>query len=792
MNKRLLFVLATLCLYFSTAAQSPPKREFRGAWIATYANIDWPNRTQTPAQQQSVLITILNHHQATGINTVFLQVRSQCDALYASTIDPWSADLTGTQGKAPTPLWDPLQFAIEEAHKRGMELHAWINPYRAVANANQLGSFAATHVAKQHPEWLMPSGTLRTLNPGIPAVRDYINSVIADIVQRYDVDGIHFDDYFYPNATFNDDAAYQADPRGFTVRADWRRDNVNLLIERVGETIASLKPWVKFGVSPSGIYRNSTNPAIGTPTSGLEHYTTLYADSKKWLQEGWIDYLAPQVYWYIGQPGADYGKVVPWWNNNTYGRHMYIGLAGYKVGTGGDWNNPAEIPDQVTLNRSLSNIKGQAVYNTNSLRNNPLGFRELLRQNAYRTLSLQPTMPWRDATPPSGPSGLTAVKYPTGVVALEWTNTATAGSELDKARQFVVYRSESPTIDLNSAGNILAILNSNTTTYNDLSATAGTTYYYTVTALDRLHNESTAANTVNNLPPAITCPGSQVLNLDAACSVTLPDYRMLASVVASSPVEITQSPAAGTVLSGVATTTITLTATDKGGNSGSCTFTVTTLDVTPPVISGASVSTPVLFPVNHKLREVRVGYTASDNCGAVTTTLSVESNEPVNSTGDGNTGPDWEVIDNHRVKLRAERSGNGSGRVYTITITATDASGNRTTQTVAVKVQHNQGAPVTGTQVGREGKEGPPAAGLVVKALPNPTTDHFVLITQSSSAQTLSMRVLDGAGRVLETRSGIAPNGRIVFGNRYRPGTYYVEVVQGDSVQTLQLVKLSK
>jgi hypothetical protein len=210
------------------------------------------------------------------------------------------------------------------------------------------------------------------------------------------------------------------------------------------------------------------------------------------------------------------------------------------------------------------------------------------------------------------------------------------------------------------------------------------------------------------------------------------------------------------------------------------------------VISGASVSTPVLFPVNHKLREVRVGYTASDNCGAVTTTLSVESNEPVNSTGDGNTGPDWEVIDNHRVKLRAERSGNGSGRVYTITITATDASGNRTTQTVAVKVQHNQGAPVTGTQVDREGKEGPPAAGLVVKALPNPTTDHFVLITQSSSAQTLSMRVLDGAGRVLETRSGIAPNGRIVFGNRYRPGTYYVEVVQGDSVQTLQLVKLSK
>src|SRR5215203_5701418 len=196
-----------------------PKRELRAAWIATFTNIDWPVRAQTPVQQQTGLNSILTHHMETGMNTVYLQVRSQCDALYASTIDPWSADLTGTQGKAPSPLWDPLQFAIEECHKRGMELHAWINPYRAVANANQLPTFAASHVARQHPEWLLATGTLRTLNPGIAAVRDYITGVITDMVQRYDVDGIHFDDYFYPNAAFNDDAAYSLDPRGITDRA---------------------------------------------------------------------------------------------------------------------------------------------------------------------------------------------------------------------------------------------------------------------------------------------------------------------------------------------------------------------------------------------------------------------------------------------------------------------------------------------------------------------------------------------------------------------------------------------
>jgi uncharacterized lipoprotein YddW (UPF0748 family) len=790
MNRSLLFFLLSYCLYFTADAQSPPKREFRGAWIATYANIDWPNRSQTPAQQRAALIAILDHHKATGINAVFLQVRSQCDALYPSAIEPWSADLTGTQGKAPSPLWDPLQFAIEESRKRGMELHAWLNPYRAAANASSIAGFAATHVTKQHPGWLLAAGVQRILDPGIPEVRNYVNSVIADIVQRYDVDGIHFDDYFYPNATFNDDATYNADPRGISDRGDWRRDNVNLLIQQVSSTIAGLKPWVKFGVSPSGIYRNSTNPAIGTNTSGLQHYVTLFADSRKWLQEGWIDYLAPQVYWYIGQPGADYGRVVPWWNDNTYGRHMYIGMAGYKVNDpaqGTAWANPSQIPNQVRMNRSLPNILGQAVYNTSSLRSaTRLGFRDSLRLYFYNKPALQPTMPWKDATPPVAPATLTAVKYGNDSVVLEWTHTA-GGGELDKARQFVIYRSESPEVDITDAGNIYLIANSDSTRFNDRNVEAGKTYYYTVTAADRLHNESAASNTVANLPPAITCPGDQRITLDAACSVALPDFRLLAQVSAYSEVTLTQHPAPRTMLTRPSDYIVTLTATDRGGNSDACSFIVTTLDITPPVISTVTVNTPVLFPPNHKMRDIRLTYTATDNCTPVTTKLSVSSNEPVYAPGDGNTGPDWEVVDDHRVKLRAERSGTGEGRVYTITVTATDAYSNSSTKTVTVSVPHQNAPVTTTTRVAETGEKA--AAGLSISALPNPTTERFTLVMQSVSDLPLTIRVLDNTGRVLETRKGVAANGTITFGSRYRPGLYYVEVAQGDDLQILKLVK---
>lgn len=787
--KRSLLAVLFISISLLVLGQQPPKREMRGAWIATYANIDWPNRTQTPAQQRAAFLTILEHHKATGLNTLFIQVRSQCDALYQSSIEPWSADLTGTQGKEPTPAWDPMQFMIDECHKRGIEFHAWINPYRAVANSNNLPGFAASHVAKQHPDWLLSQGTLRVLDPGLQVVRNHITSVITDIVQRYEVDGIHFDDYFYPPSApagttpYNDDSSFTLDPRGFTSRADWRRDNVSILISHLYDTIKAMKPWVKFGVSPSGIYRNSTNPAIGTPTSGLEHYTTLFADTKKWLQEGWVDYIAPQVYWYIGQPGANYAAIVPWWNNQANGRHIYIGMAGYKVNDpaqGVNWANPSQIPNEMRLNRNplYPNIYGQAIYNTSSLRSSTkLGFRDSLRLFFYQKPALLPRMPWRDSIAPEAPATLTVVKYGADSTLLNWVKP-TAIAELDKAIRFVIYRSEDTAIDISNANNILAITNKDTTAFADKTALPGVTYYYTATALDHFHNESVVSNTASNLPPAIVCPGNQTLFLDTACAIVLPDYTTQALVNGqSSGIVVTQVPAAGTVINGSGAVTVSLTATDAGGNASTCEFKITVKDSIPPLITSAAVNPAEIWPPNFQLKDVTVDYTATDNCGPVSTTLSVTSNEPVTGGLYGNLAPDWVVVDAHHVKLRAERGVLGSGRLYTITITATDTAGNSSTQQVNVSVPRIPNDPF-------------PDGILTVKAFPNPSPHQFYVLTLSTSLKPLSIIVTDNTGRTIESRTGLAANGLINLGANYRSGIYYLQVKQGNNTQTVKLIKL--
>lgn len=798
--KKLLLLCCILQCALTAFAQTPPKRELRAAWIATFANIDWPSRTQTPSQQQSALRTILDHHTATGINTVYLQVRSQCDAMYASSIEPWSADLNGLQGRPSTPYWDPMQYAIDETRKRGMEFHAWLNPYRVASSINNIPGFHSSHVSKQHPEWTMnvqtsASVTVQILNPGLPQVRDYITSVVVDIVNRYDIDGIHFDDYFYPQpytgTTINDNAAYTADPRGFpnttAGRADWRRDNVNLLIKRVNDTIRALKPWVKFGVSPSGIYRNSTNPAIGTPTAGLEHYTTLYCDSRKWIQQGWVDYLAPQVYWYIGQPGADYSKVVPWWNDNGYGRHIYIGMAGYKVNDpaqGTAWANKSMIPNEMRLNRGLANVQGQAIYNTSALRSTTkLGFRDSLRLFFFNKPALLPTMPWKDNTPPAAPAALSAVKYGNDSVVLDWTIPADDGNELNKAKRFVVYRSTNPVVDISDPANIISVTPFATASYTDKSIAAGITYYYNVTALDRLHNESEASNTAANLPPVVDCPGDQQLQLDSACMVYVPDYTDFAVVnnnqPSTSPIVVTQSPAAYTPISGSSNTTITLTATDKAGNSSSCSFNLQTYDVTAPEIAEASVTPSVLFPPNNKMKTVKLSHHVSDNCGAITS-VSVSSNEASGSE------PDWQVIDNNQVRLRAKRDGGGSGRIYTITITATDAAGNTSSTPVTVVVPHDMGV-VAKTPTAHEV---PSKNDFSVQLAGNPTKGHFTITTRSALESALSITVMDQLGRLIETRSGIAPNGTLQLGMQYQAGVYFAEIRQGEERRYLKLVKL--
>lgn len=645
MKKCFLTLISLLFFFVFSYAQQPPKRELRGAWIATYANIDWPKiRTEPVPMQRAALIAILDHHKATGINTIYFQIRSQCDAMYQSEFEPWSADLTGTQGKAPTELsimdpsstkiWDPLKFIIEACHERGMELHAWMNPYRAINNYNVINTFAPNHVARQHPEWLLSQGTLRILDPGIPAAQAYIRRVVADVVSRYDVDGIHFDDYFYPPQApagvtpYNDDATFNADPRGFTDRGDWRRDNVNRFIHAVADTIMLLKPWVKFGVSPSGIYRNSTNPAIGSATSGLQHYVTLFADSRKWLQEGWIDYLAPQVYWYIGQPGANYAVIVPWWNNNAYGRHIYIGMAGYKVNDplqGVNWANSSMIPNEIRLNRNAlyQNVYGQAIYNTTSLLNNKLGFRDSLATRFFNYPALLPRMPWRDDVAPDPVTALAGVQHDDDSVTLNWSLPTDVLNEFDKVKQLVIYRSESPLIDYSNPINIVAILQAPASTFIDRNLPDDTTYYYAVTSIDRFHNESIPSNVTDYVAPAITCIENQEIELSISCEFTLPDYTGLATVTddvsTSASIVVTQSPEAGTVINGGGVTLVTLTATDASGKSSSCAFSVIGADRLAPEIT--SVPDNILVNTgegaeNCSLAVSWIEPTAIDNCNS--------------------------------------------------------------------------------------------------------------------------------------------------------------------------------
>lgn len=791
--RKILPALLFLSMSLLVSAQKIVKREMRGAWIATFSNIDWPNRTQTPAQQRTAFLSILDHHKATGLNTLFIQVRSQCDAMYPSPIEPWSADLTGTQGAAPSIPWDPMQFMIEECHKRGIEFHAWINPYRAVANSNNLPGFASSHVAKQHPEWLLSQGTLRVLDPGLQEVRAYILSIISDITTRYDLDGIHFDDYFYPpnapagTTPFNDDASFAADPRGFTSRADWRRDNVDLLIRKVHDTIRNIKPWLKFGVSPSGIYRNSTNPEIGTPTSGLEHYTTLYANTKKWLQEGWLDYLAPQVYWYIGQPGANYAAIVPWWNNQANGRHIYIGMAGYKVNDpaqGVNWANASQIPNEVRLNRNelYPNIYGQSIYNTSSLRSaTKLGFRDSLRLYFYQLPALLPRMPWRDSLAPAAPTALTVVKYSADSVVLHWEQ-ATVADELDKAKRFVIYRSGSADIDTTNPANIIAITPTDLPAFSDTTGEADSTYYYAVTTLDHFHNESIISNKASTLPPEITCPADQILYPDSTCNTILPDYTALARVngqLLLPGITILQSPAAGTLIHGNSPVVVSLQAVDAANNGSTCQFTAVLKDTIAPLITNVTVSPAELWPANLQMKYVVVGYETTDHCSPVVTNLSVTSNEPVTGGLYGNTAPDWVIVNNHLVQLRAERGVLGNGRIYTITITATDSTGNSGTQQVQVKVPRFPENPF-------------PDGILTVKAYPNPTWNQFYVVTLSTSLQPISFVVTDYTGKVIESRTGLPANGLFYVGANYQPGMYFLQVRQGATTQTLKLVKTSR
>jgi uncharacterized lipoprotein YddW (UPF0748 family) len=381
-------------------------REMRGVWVATVANIDWPSaRTLSVAQQQAELIDILDRAKNAGLNAVILQVRPAGDALYASEFEPWSIVLTGTQGQDPG--WNPLAFAISEAHSRGLELHAWVNPFRA-GNVSDTTKMVAPHLFKTRRDLIRVYGSDIWMDPGEPDVQEHSIAVILDILTTNDVDAIHLDDYFYPYVVndnqgkpvpFPDSASFAKYGGGLT-REDWRRANIDRFVQRVYQEVHRVKPTVKVGISPFGIWR----PGNPSGITGLDAYASIYADSRKWLQSGWVDYLAPQLYWGITPPQQSYTALMDWWfQQNTAERHVWPGLASYRVNDGTSTSFSAqEIPNQIIETRKRTSGTGNLLYNTTwTLKRN--GLAATLASDLYKTPALIPASPWLDSTPPPAP-----------------------------------------------------------------------------------------------------------------------------------------------------------------------------------------------------------------------------------------------------------------------------------------------------------------------------------------------------------------------------------------------------
>jgi uncharacterized lipoprotein YddW (UPF0748 family) len=384
------------------------QREFRAAWVTSVWNKDFPSKPSLSSQQQQAeLLAIVNQLQATNFNALILQIRPEGDALYNSSLEPWSHWLTGTQGRAPEPFYDPLEFAIAQCHQRGIELHVWFNPYRARTGRSTVN--ARPHIAVTNPEVVYTWGNQLWMDPGAKLVQDRTYAVIMDVVRRYDIDGVHLDDYFYPypiaGETFPDSTTYATyrNNGGALSLGDWRRDNVNRLVQRLANGIRAAKPHVKFGISPFGIYRPGQPPSV----RGLDAYDQLYADALKWLQQGWVDYLAPQLYWRIDAPAQSYPVLLDWWaSNNPQQRHIYVGNNLSQL-DGKAWELE-EIDRQVAITRQESNrlVLGNIFFSMDALANNRQGVGDRFRNATYQTPAAPPDMPWLVAAAPRIPTGV--------------------------------------------------------------------------------------------------------------------------------------------------------------------------------------------------------------------------------------------------------------------------------------------------------------------------------------------------------------------------------------------------
>ncbi|GIP18471.1 hypothetical protein J40TS1_41130 [Paenibacillus montaniterrae] len=358
--------------------------ELRGVWISTVYNLDWPSPSSygKSLQQMEEYRELLDELQELGMNAVFVQVRPEADALYPSQLVPWSKYVTGKQGLAPD--YDPLAFMIEETHKRNMEFHAWFNPFRASVDT-KTEQLADSHIAKQQPDWIVNAGSKLYINPGIPQARQHIIDTIMEVVNGYNIDGVHLDDYFYPsNTSFADDQTFKTyNPDKIASKADWRRNNINVFVRDLGQAIHGAKPDVRFGISPFGVWRNQSVDKTGSDTNaGITTYDSMYADVRTWIKQGWIDYVNPQLYWSLSFPAARYDKLVDWWVQEVQGTgvDLYIGHSPYKLGTKeAGWQSAQEIINQLEYNKRYPEIKGDVYFSAKDLRKNPLGIKEALR-----------------------------------------------------------------------------------------------------------------------------------------------------------------------------------------------------------------------------------------------------------------------------------------------------------------------------------------------------------------------------------------------------------------------------
>ncbi|WP_158977004.1 glycoside hydrolase family 10 protein [Cellulophaga sp. L1A9] len=400
MKKIFLFLLVPLLISCVALKKKLPEREFRGFWVATVVNIDWPkNGNDAIEKQKEDYLKILDFYDKLNFNTAIVQIRTAGDAFYPSDYAPWSQYLTGKQGVAPDTKEDILAWMISETHQRGMEFHAWLNPYRATFDL-KTEFLSEQHDYVTHPEWMVKYGKKYYYNPGAPAVQDHMTAIIEEIVKNYSVDAIHFDDYFYPykitGETFNDAETYNQYKLPQQTLEDWRRSNIDSLIQKANYTIKKEKPWVQFGVSPFGVWKNKATDARGSDTqAGQTTYDDLYANPLLWMQKGWIDYIIPQAYWSISLPVASHKTIMEWWAKNSYSTNLYMGNGPYKIRTNSDkaWDNKRELPNQIKLGRETPKIQGNAFFSAKSLMNEHEDVVNILKRKYYSQIALNPSAP---------------------------------------------------------------------------------------------------------------------------------------------------------------------------------------------------------------------------------------------------------------------------------------------------------------------------------------------------------------------------------------------------------------